>query len=261
MKGFSITIIVFLLIGLMVLIAAPAISLAEGPMIELDVRSWYTDLEFNSRRSTATSDGSELDYKKDLDIHDKTMLDWRLTWYANSDHTLNLSFISTSLEGNAILTKNVTHEGVLFAQGSFVHTDIDLSLMELAWKWWFYNEKYIKVGTLVEVKGIMLDVELLRSAGTVKGQEELYTVIPLFGIAVSSSPFDFIELFGEASGIYVDQKNVGHAYDAEAGLRVYPFKNVSLGGGYRIIRINAEDAPDYADFEIKGPFISAGVRF
>lgn len=261
MKYISLTSMTLLLIGLIVLTSFPAISLAEGPMIELDVRSWYTDHEFNSKSSTAISDGSELDYKKDLGVHDNTLLDWRLTWYASPEHTFGLSFISTSLEGNMILTKNITHEGILFAQGSFVHTDIDLQLMELAWKWWFYNEKYIKVGTLVEAKGIMLDVELLKSVGQVKGQEELYTIIPFFGIAVSSSPFEFIELFGEASGIYIDQKNVGHAYDAEAGLRVYPFKNMRLGGGYRIMRINAEDAPDYADFEIKGPFISAGLRF
>ncbi|GBE04727.1 MAG TPA: hypothetical protein ENG95_04900 [Nitrospirae bacterium] len=252
-----------LLLGMLLLALIPSVATAadEGIGLEFEVLPWYTDLEFNSKLSTLTSDGSDLDHKSALKLGDETLINWRLTWRINPDHTLRFSYIGVDFEGNTIISKNLTLEGQSFAAGSRLVTDIDFSLLEFSWIWNFLSDKYISIGTLVEVKGLFMDTELFDPVSLVKQQDELTTAIPFFGIAVSSEPFKFINIFGEASGIYVDQKNYGYAYDAEAGIKIIPLDYVTISGGYRILRINAEDVPDYLDFEIQGPFVSLGIRF
>ncbi len=237
-------------------------TLREGAKIEIEVRPWVTDLEVNIKVSSGHSDGgTELDFKHDLNIGDDDFVDVRVSYQATSRSKIRLSYVQMDFDGEKTLAKTLRFGGITFAAGSRVLTGLDLGLIKLAWIRQMINKKYFQIDGMVEVKGMSIVTNLHAPSTEVNERDTSTMAVPTVGVAVNVKPFSVINVFGEVTGLYIDQDEYGYIYDAEAGIRIIPFKHVNIIGGYRVLKINLEDAPDFAKIRLEGPFMSVVVRF
>ncbi len=257
--------IVLLLIGIFLLSVIPSTALAKSSKFEFEVRHWQTNLTLTSKVSSSNFAGSELDFKRDLNIKEEDVVDWRIAWHPGTESTLRLSFMRMFLNGNNVISQNMHFGGKTFSSGSRVLTEFNVRIVRLAWIWQFIDEKDFKIGPLLEVRGLFIDTALESPGSVSKQSDSLTAAIPVIGVAIDTSPFeesfDFIGFFGEISGLYIDENQYGYTYDIEAGVRVTPFEHLSIIGGYRVFVISAEDEPDFARFKLNGPFFGAKLEF
>ena len=78
-------------------------------------------------------------------------------------------------------------------------------------------------------------------------------------VLTSENVLSNLSVYAEAAGMSAG--SYGYFIDAEAGVRWIPVKYVSVSGGYRSVSLKAQDKPDYAKVELKGPFAAASIRF
>ncbi len=260
---------VIVLSGLfLLLMSAPLVqavgdsTLREGTKIEIEVRPWVTDLESNIKISSGDSEGgTELDFKHDLNVGDDDFVDVRVSYQATSRSKIRLSYVQMDFSGEKTLAQALSFGGRTFAVGSRVETGLDAELIRLAWIRQMINKEYFQIDGIVEVKGLSLVVNMHVPSTEVNQRDTSTLVVPTVGVAVNVKPFSVINVFGEVTGLYIDQGEYGYTYDAEAGIRIIPFEHVNIIGGYRVLKINLEDAPDFAKLRLEGPFISVVVRF
>ncbi len=119
----------------------------------------------------------------------------------------------------------------------------------------------MKLGTLLEAKGFLVDISLdaPNLIPPVKESEEFVGGLPTVGFALDMNPHRIVNIFAEVSGIHAGE--YGYFLDGEAGVKIIPIKNLSLLGGYRILNFKAEDDPDFAKLKISGLFVGATLRF
>jgi len=250
-----------LLICVFLLLLFSSLSSAEGPKLEFEARLWKAELVAMAKVSSSTSEGNELDFKNDLGIADRDIIDGKITWHIASKSKLKFSYTQMAFNGDKTVSRNLRFGEETFSSNSRIITDFDVKLLKIAWIYQFIDEKYFKIGPLFELKGIWIDTSLYTPSTETKQSDNLTTGIPALGAAVNITPFKFIDLFGEASGLYLDEERYGYTYDVEAGVRITPFEHISITSGYRVIELNAEDVPDYAKFKLEGPFFGALLRF
>lgn len=257
---------VIVLSGLFLLLMSAPLVQAEGTKIEIEVRPWMTDLEVNVKVSAGSGEaevgtGTELDFKHDLDIRDEDFIDLRAIYQVTSRSKIRFSYVRMDFDGEKTLAKALNFKGRTFAAGLRVQTGLDVKLIRLAWIRQMINKKYFQIDGIVEVKGLSIVTNLHAPSTEVNQRDTSATVIPTFGVAVNVKPFSVINLFGEFTGLYLDQDDYGFTYDAEAGIRIIPFEHVNIIAGFRILKIDLEDAPDFAKIGLEGPFMSVVVRF
>lgn len=252
--------------------AAPSLPLPEetsrkaekgtGPKVEFEGRYWITDLTAKAE-VTESGIGTDIDFKDDLGLKDENFPDVRFTWYTGPKSKLRLAYTQVAYSGEKNVERTIEFDGKTYTAGTRVITDLDVKYLRVGWAWQFINiaNGKVKLGTLVEVKGFLVDISLdaPNLILPVKESEEFIGVLPTVGAALDINPHKIVNIFAEVSGIYAGE--YGYFLDGEAGVKIIPIKNLSVLGGYRIFYLKAEDDSDFAKLKISGPFVGATLRF
>ena len=242
-------------------VVMPCAAFAESDiMVEFEGRYWFTDLTAEVK-VTRDDIGSDIDLQSDLGVDDKDFPEGRFTWYINANNRLRLSYMQIDYSGDQELQRTLEFDGGTYPAGARVITDFEVKYLRFGWIWQFVNlaSGKIKFGTLLEAKGVSADATLKSPDVSLKKSDDLIAGLPTIGIVVDISPLDIITIFGEVSGMPAGK--YGYFFDAEAGIKIIPIKNLSILGGYRYFDIKAENDPDFAKVRISGPFVGATVRF
>jgi hypothetical protein len=251
------------LLALVIFAFTPCLALAQKDVkLEFEGRYWFTDLE-GRVKVTEADIGTDINFKKDLDIKDEGYPEVRLTWYTGKKSKIRLAYTQVGYDGDKNLTKTVEFNGETYNIGTRIETDFDIKYLRLGWAWQFINirQGLVKLGTLVEgkvfwVKGSLEAPDL---SPPVKESESFFFGLPTIGVALDINPHRILNIFAEGSGMYAG--SYGYIYDAEAGVKLIPIKILTLLAGYRILGFEGKVEHDFARVRVYGPFVGVTVRF
>jgi hypothetical protein len=251
----------FLVVALLAVI--PCVASAQSDItVEFEGRYWIT----NSKGKATVADndiGTDINFKSDLGIKDENYPEGRFTWYTGPNSKIRLAYTQVGYNGDEIVERTIEFGGKTYTVGTRVITDVDVKYLRIGWAWQFINigKGMVKLGTLLEGKGVWIkaSLEAPNLVPSVKESEKLLFGLPTIGIALDINPYKMINIFGEVSGLPAG--NYGYMYDGEAGIKFIPIKYFSILGGYRICEIKAKSDTDYAKLTVYGPFVGATLRF
>lgn len=248
---------------LVIIVFTPCIAFAQKDVkLELEGRFWFTDLE-GKVKVTEADIGTDIDFRKDLDIKDEGYPELRLTWYTGKKSKIRLAYTQVAYEGEANLQRTVLFDGTTYNVGTRVLTDLDIKYLRIGWAWQFIHidKGLIKLGTLIEAKGFwakaILEAPDLVPAVREKGR--FLFALPTLGVALDINPHNMLNIFAEGSGLPAGR--YGYMYDVEAGIKLIPIEILSIMGGYRLLEFKAKDDRDFAKARLHGPFVGVTVRF
>lgn len=252
----------FLFAMCLLFIATGPVFAQNNPRVEFEGRYWITDLTAKAR-VTENNLGTNIDFKTDLGLQDENFPEGRFTWHTGPNSELRLGYTQISYRGDRNIQRTIEFDGETYAAGTRVITDLDVRYLSLGWAWQFINiaKGKVRFGTLLEVMGFWVDasLEAPNLAPPVRESADFTIGLPVIGVALDINPHRAVNIFAEISGLPAGR--LGYFFDAEAGIKIIPIKNLSIVGGYRILGIKAEDEPDFARLRISGPFVGATLRF
>ena len=233
---------------------------AQDVKVEFEGRYWIADLDAEAKVEESNV-GAKFDFKQDLGIGDEDFPEGRVIWHIGPNSKLRFAYTQVDYSGDKEVIRTIEFKGQSYTAGVQVKSGLDIQYLRFGWLWQFIDlaDGSIKLGTVVEAKGILADVSLNAPSLSISESEEFFALLPTAGIVLDINPTKKVNLFAEISGFYAG--DYGYFFDAEAGVKIVPFKNFSIVGGFRIIDIKAEDAPDFVKVEITGPFLGATLRF
>jgi len=92
---------------LAIIVFTPCIAFAQRDVkLEFEGRFWFTDLE-GKVKVTEADIGTDVDFKKDLDIKDEGYPEVRLTWYTGKKSKIRLAYTQVGYEGEADLQRTI----------------------------------------------------------------------------------------------------------------------------------------------------------
>lgn len=234
--------------------------------VEFEGVYWFSDLRANARVSGEVLPGSDFNLERDLSLGEENFPSGRFTWYTGPKSRLFLDYSETSFQGSAVLDRQIVFEGQTFDVGAAVATDLKLRYAKLGWIWQFITsgDGVFNLGTLVEASGVSADLSL---SGLVTGIGEATLKdtdaigLPTLGLAMDINPSNSVNLFIRGSGMSVGR--YGYLADSEAGIKIIPFKNMSISGGYRYETTELKDdhSKSRLKFVFDGPFAAVSLRF
>lgn len=234
---------------------------AFSETIEAEGRYWITDLSASASVTANDITGSDLDLEDDLGVGDEDYPEVRLTWHTGPNSRIRFAYTQAGYSGEKNIEQTFTFDGQTYTVGTSVNTDFDVKYFRLGWIWQFLNlaEDKIKLGSLIDVKGLMIDASLDAPALSISESESFAGGLPTIGAVVDINPIEKINLFAEISGIPAG--DIGYFFDAEFGVKFMPTENFSVSAGYRIFDMKFENDPDYAELRLSGPFVGGSFRF
>lgn len=244
------------LIGL-VLGSAPGLAWAD-PIVEFEGRYWFPELTAQVK-STLGGLGTNIDLAEDLAVDEENLPDLRVSLNAGPLGRFRLTHTHASLSGNRFIGENILFDGTTFAAGTLVQTDFDADYVRLGWLWQMSLLDIVKLGPILEAKGVWGKTSLTGTVPPVKETQKFAFGFPTIGLAMNVTPLDSIDLFAEVSGLPAG--GLGYFVDAEIGVKIIPIRFVSIVGGYRVFDIKVESGGDSARLLLHGAFIGATVRF
>lgn len=250
-----------ILLVVIFLVSFYGITSAAEVTFEFEGRYWITDLDA-SVRVIESGIGTDFDLKQDLGVKDEDYPEARFTWQMNPDSRLRLAYTQVNYAGHEDISRSIEFGGKTYTAGTRVNSEFDIQYLRAGWIWQFVNlMDKIKVGPVVELKGIMADISLdaPNLVPAVSESEDFIAGLPTVGVALDINPVKKVNLFAEISGLSAG--SYGYFFDAEAGVKIIPIKNLSITGGFRIIDIEAEYDDDFVKIETTGPFVGATLRF
>jgi opacity protein-like surface antigen len=242
-------------------VVIPCAAFAESNItVEFEGRYWFTDLTAEVK-VTQDNIGSDIDLQSDLGVGNEDFPEGRFTWYTGPNSRLRLAYMQIDYSGDKELQRTLEFDGGTYPAGARAITDFEVKYLRFGWIWQFVNlaSGKVKFGTLLEAKGISADATLKAPDVSLKKSDDLIAGLPTIGIAFDISPLDIVNFFGEVSGMTAGK--YGYFFDAEAGIKIIPIRNLSILGGYRYFDIKAKDDTDFAKVRIAGPFVGATARF
>jgi Fe-S-cluster containining protein len=251
-----------ILLSVFVLLCCFGICLAQNSSVEFEGRYWIADLDAQAKVERSGI-GDKFDLKSDLGVKDEDFPEGRFYWHTGPNSKLRFAYTQAGFDGDETVTRTTEFKGQTFTAGTRVVSDLGIKYFRFGWIWQFLNmaSEKIKIGSVLEAKVISVNVSLEAPnlVPAVKEKEEFVGGLPTVGLALDINPIKKINLFAEISGIGAG--SLGYFFDAEAGIKFMPIKNISFIGGYRFIGFKAEDDKDFARLDLKGPFLGATLEF
>lgn len=232
------------------------------PKLEFEGSFWITDLTAEAK-VTDSGIGTDIDFKSDLGLDDENLLDLRAIWHTGPRSELRLAYTRAAYSGDENIARTLEFGGETFTAGTRVITDVDIEYLRLGWTWQFVDiaNGTVKFGPLLEAKGFLLDMSLEAPnlIPPVEESEKFVGALPTVGAVLDINPHKVANVFAEVSGIYAGK--YGHFFDGEAGVKIIPIKYLTVVGGWRLLDFKIEDAPDFAELRLSGPFVGATLRY
>jgi hypothetical protein len=237
------------------------LAYAESEKFEAEARYWFTDLESKASVTSSGVTGTDIDLKDDLGIGDENLLEARLAWNTGPNSKIKFAYTQVGYSGSKNVDKTITFEGKTYTVGTNVESDLDIQYLRLGWAWQFINlaEGKVKLGTLLDVKALMLEASLDAPSLGFSESADFAGALPTVGLVLDLNPIEKVNLFAEVSGLTAG--DYGYFIDTEFGIKLTPMKNFSFSAGYRIFDMKFENDPDYAELTISGPFIGGTLKF
>lgn len=228
--------------------------------VEFEGRYWFADIDAKIRVEESGI-GDEFDLKSDLGIDNENLPEGIIYWHTGPNSRLRLTYIDVDADGDETVTRAIQFSGQTFTAGTRVVSDFEIQYLRFGWIWQFLNccNDKARFGTIIEAKAVNTDMSLNAPALGISESEEFWAGLPTAGLAFDIQLLKILAMFAEFSGLPAGE--TGYFFDAEAGIKINPVKYCSIIGGYRIIKLKAEDSSDFTKVEFSGPFAGVSIKF
>lgn len=237
----------------------PLIPACAYPAIEIEPRYWFPGFELEALIEEDDI-GTKIDFDEDLGMDDENFAGGRIKLFTGDDSWIRIDYVPIEYDGDDVLKRRIDFNGETYTVGSRVLSEFNLEYGRFGWGWQFINiDDCVKLGTLLEAKIFNLETQIATANGLIDEKEDFLFGLPTVGAILDIDPIDEINIFAELSGIKAG--SYGYMYDAEAGVKIIPIDNVTVTGGYRIVKFNIEAGDNEAMMQLNGPFVGVSVRF
>jgi len=190
-------------------------------------------------------------------------LDLWTSWRFADHHRLQFRFEDLSRSSTRTLQKDIDLNGTTYTAGDTVHAIYGLQFFDLTYAWSFMKDDRMEISLTAGVDLIRTHLSI-ESDITGREENERFTVpIPLPGLNADFALTPNLWLRERVQFMYVPIKNYsGLLVDFSMALEYSVLKNVSLGLGFDLLRIELEKTStsgDLGDFEGNFRFNSAGL--
>lgn len=257
-----------LAVGVAVLLAATAhVARAdnwggEPPQFQVELRYWLVQDLFASTQVDGAVVGSRIDLRRDVKIAKDNVPELRFVWLPTDASSIRIGYTRLKFDGNRAVADDLLFRDVPFPAGDTVYSRLRADYYYIDWAIQVGGDNF-RIGPVFGIHGWTNKVEVVdRTADGHPGASRNFNnITPAVGLAVNWTPHKVISVFLDGSGMH--QGAEGWHVDAEAGIKIYPIKNLGIVASYRRLEINNEkkNSGNFVKYSVRGPFVGFDVRF
>ncbi|MBN1662590.1 MAG: hypothetical protein JW943_03205 [Deltaproteobacteria bacterium] len=178
-------------------------------------------------------------------------------------HHLSLMYTSMDHSGLKNVTKNIIFNGVNYAAGSVINTDLKSKMLDLEYQYDLINLENLLAGFSIGLIGKVkyLDCEAQLIAPTVgESKDTLQYFIPMVGAGAHIGLLaNLLEARAKVTGMGYGGDNM--IYEGLAEISVTPFPFLDIHGGYRHLKMKVDRKSFFMDSQFSGPYLGLSVGF
>jgi hypothetical protein len=243
----------------LVFLAVPASAAAQGAEglgpppeqfgLRVEYREYRPALTGLIQKGAGGVAGTLLDLNDDLGIRDRRTFEVRGAVQFRPGHKLRLSYTRLDYEANVPeARKNFTFDDTRFERFSNVITNMKGAFYTAEYEWDFLSGPRGFVGVLVGAKAVDMDWVIV-SPPSLRETDTLRAPVPTLGAAARVYT-GRLSLEGEVSGLTIGDR--GTMIEAQASARLHISDRLAVQGGYRLLKLKAEDSLDMGDVRLGG---------
>ncbi|MGC4081574.1 MAG: hypothetical protein QM736_05520 [Vicinamibacterales bacterium] len=238
--------------------------------IEASADIWAPTTEMTISSESLGIVGSDIDFKKDLGLSDKSFRAVQLVLRPVTKHRFRFQYIPIKFEQQATLTRDLVFQGIRYRVGLPVNSGLDWKAYRFTYEYDFIYRDRGFAGFLLDAK--YTDVKASLQSPIDFEQIHARAPIPTIGGIGRYYVVPNISITGELSGFKIPD-SVSKQYKAHyADLDIYATLNITnnfgVKGGYRTFNlgytIKDDDqvtTTDAGSFVLKGFYFGGTVRF
>jgi hypothetical protein len=229
--------------------------------VEVTYGFWYPDLEATISSEQLGIIGTEIDVKSDLGYTDEGLRQFRLVLRPGRKHKFRIEYVPLKFEGDAILSRPIIFNGILFNAGLPVQSQFEWDTWRLGYEYDFVYTDRVYAGFIVEVRQTHAQLQLdspIDSEFT-----EARGPIPGIGGVIRVYPAKNFSITGEVTGLNVPEidEYEGQFIDVDIYGTFNFTDNFGVQGGYRALDASYIAKLDTGDLTLKGLYFTGVVRF
>ena len=210
--------------------------------------------------------GAVIDYQKDLGGEDSDTIPRIDAYYRfNERHRIDFTSFSIDRKGTRTLAIDFSIDGVDYAVGETINSDIEYTLYRLGYGYSFYHSPKVELTLTAGLNITSYDLKFALADGSSAESAGVTVPLPVVGLRMgyAITPKWSVRYVSEAFFIDIDDTFRGAILNYELNTEYRLFKHFALGAGLARIGVNAEvDDPDwrgkitdsYRGFNVFGTF-------
>jgi hypothetical protein len=195
------------------------------------------------QKSTRTDLGTLIDLEDDLGMDsDDELLRLSISTRPWPKHQFFLSYMDMGRDGDEVLSKDIEFDGVSFPIDTRVKTELDLEMYRGGYTWSFLQNQEWELGLSLGLYWIDLDMDMESLDGQFRSEDSVSDPFPMIGFSGSWLLSDEWLIRAAAEAFKIDHNDTdGDFYNIRLAAEYALTESISLGAGYDLVRINAEN--------------------
>lgn len=240
----------------LLVLALPAAALAQEDLpaaeqyrLRVEYREYRPSLTGTVQKGDGETAGTLVDLDDDLGILDERTFEVHGAIQFRPGHKLRLSY--TRLDYDAEVPearRNFTFGATRFERFSNVISNMKGAFYSAEYEWDFVRGPRGFLGVLLGAKAVDLDW-LIVSPPSQRETDTVRAPVPSLGAAARVYA-GRLSLDGELSGLSIGSR--GTVVEAQTSVRLHVSDRFAVQGGYRLVKLKAEDGLDLGDVRLSG---------
>ena len=238
---------------------------AEASAFEIGARGyvWFPDFKKSDLQTITNGiEGTDINAKDMLGVGNKATFSVEAYGGVGKNH-ISLMFTPFGYTTDNILATALNYNGINYAAGSAVHSNLSYSMFDLRYQRDLINMENIlagfSLGGIAQIKYSTGSFKL-DSTGKVEQSNSFNSVIPMIGVGAHIGILaNLLEVRAQATAGGYSSND--YSYEAMADLSLTPFPFLDIHAGYRLLQ-QKMDVNDYKmDTLYTGPYIGLTLGF
>lgn len=222
----------------------------ESYGIRLEYREFRPTFKGEIQKGFGDEEGTVVDIVDDLGIEDERTFEGRVSLQIKQGHKLRGSYTPLDYAGDVESSRRTfTYGETEFERRERIVTRIKGGYYAASYEFDFIRGPRGFLGATLGAKIVDLDATLVAPEQGSREQDTLRAPVPVLG-AITRIYAGRLSLEGEISGMTIGERGTLIEFDAAA--RLHLSDRLAAGGGYRYLKVKAQDGRDLGDLNLGG---------
>ena len=227
---------------------APMASAAENVWNDRDglsvsVGVFLANYETEVRKSSGDTDGENISLEDDLGLDDDDEIPVvSIAFRSWERHKFFFSYMGMDRDAKEVLDEDLSFDGFVFPAGTQVETEYDIDMYRLGYSYLLVQNEEWELGLSAGAYWVNMDMKLDSFDGAISADYDESEPFPMLGFTASWLVSDDWLIRGTAEAFTIDMNDVeGDFYNVRLEAEYSLTQHLSIGAGYDLVRIDAED--------------------